>query len=315
MNWVAALAANPQGKPTTYVPDELLDDYRGASNWSSLRSNIHGFFDMPPIIIKDGSYTMILRNIFEGYSNLQVSIEENDYLILSIENNVMTITASGITSSTNATVAISYSFVYSGSIISGAINLPVLYKETIEFEDAEAKRICVNNWGGEYNATSNLYGMKGEITMEQAAAVTAIGVYNTSSTTVFTNNKLITKFTELRYFVNLQTCGRAFVQGCSNLTEIVIPPSVLRFGNGAFQNTQKLTKFYCYPEAAPAYNDNGAIFAASMASSMGYNTRNTGNNEFHVPVDATGYELGQYGSSGSRLLSTSYCGFHIVYDL
>lgn len=41
MNWVAALAANPQGKPKTYVPDELLDAYKTAANWSGIASYIH----------------------------------------------------------------------------------------------------------------------------------------------------------------------------------------------------------------------------------------------------------------------------------
>ena len=219
MNWVAALAANPQGKPTTYVPNELLDDYRGASNWSSLRSKIHGFFDMPPIIIKDGTYTMTLRDIFEDYSDLQVSMVENDYLTLSVEDDVMTITASGITSSTDTTVAISYSFAYRGSTISGTINLPVLYKEIIEFEDAEAKRICVANWGGEYCASTNKYGMKGEITMEQAAAVTTIG-------TAFKNNTLITSLKELKYFRFTSLQNDETFRGSSNITVIEFPSTL-----------------------------------------------------------------------------------------
>jgi hypothetical protein len=41
MNWVAALAASPQGKPKTYVPDELLDSYKTAANWSGIASYIH----------------------------------------------------------------------------------------------------------------------------------------------------------------------------------------------------------------------------------------------------------------------------------
>ena len=41
MNWVAALAASPQGKPKTYVPDDLLDSYKTAENWSEIASYIH----------------------------------------------------------------------------------------------------------------------------------------------------------------------------------------------------------------------------------------------------------------------------------
>ena len=140
----------------------------------------------------------------------------------------------------------------------------------------------------------------------------SIGTANTSSTTVFTNNKLITTFKELVHFVNLVTCGRYFVYGCSNLRELHIPAKVNRFGNGAFQNTQNLKKVYCYPPTAPAYADNGSIFSGSIASSMGYNTRTAGTNEFHVPVDATGYNTGHYSDP---LQNTSRCGFTVIYDL
>ena len=222
-----------------YVPNESVVAYRGATTWSSLKSKIHGFFDMPPIIIKDGTYTMTLRNIFENYSDLQVSMMENDYLTLSVEDDVMTITASGITSSTDATVAISYSFVYKGSTISGTINLPVLYKEIIDFEDAEAKRICVSNWGGEYCASTNKYGVPGELTYEQAAAVTSIGK-------VFNGNTKITSFMEFQYFTSLSSNSlyAAAVQNipfynCRNLRKIKVPEGIT-YINGLFRNCASL---------------------------------------------------------------------------
>ena len=112
--------------------------------------------------------------------------------------------------------------------------------------------------------------------------------------------------------MNLVTCGRNFVHGCSNLTEIHIPAKVNRFGNGAFQNTQNLKKVYCYAPTAPAYADNGSIFSATYASSMGYNTRTAGTNEWHVPVGAAGYEAGVYINP---LRETSRCGFTVIYDL
>lgn len=302
-----------------YVPNEAVVNYCKVANLGSYINRIRGHIKGWHLICADGSYKYNLRDCYDTATNISFRLEgtyvTNLALAVDPETNEATVTVTGMLPDTDENAQLYYEFDYRNHHFSGYVplHLKTGAAEIIEFEDPEVKRICVANWGGIYRMT--LDGYEGEITMEQAAAVTTIGNYDTSSTTVFTNNKLITKFTELRYFINLQTCGRAFVQGCSNLTEIVIPPSVIRFGNGAFQNTQKLTKFYCYPKAAPAYNDNGAIFAATMASSMGYNTRNTGNNEFHVPIDATGYELGQYGSSGSRLLSTSYCGFHIVYDL
>ena len=147
--------------------------------------------------------------------------------------------------------------------------------------------------------------------MHSPDGANSIGTANTSSTTVFTNNKLITTFKELVHFVNLVTCGRYFVYGCSNLRELHIPAKVNRFGNGAFQNTQNLKKVYCYPPTAPAYADS-SIFSATNASSMGYNTRTAGVNEFHVPAGATGYETGVYLST---LRDTIRCGFTVIYDL
>ena len=142
--------------------------------------------------------------------------------------------------------------------------------------------------------------------------ISSIGTANTSSTTVFTNNKKITTFKELIHFTNLITLGRHFVNGCSNLTEIWIPAKVNRFGNGLFQGTVRMKKVYCYPSSAPVYSDNASIFSATIATSMGYNGRNTGTNEFHVPVGATGYETGAYVNP---LRETSRCGFTVTYDL
>lgn len=138
----------------------------------------------------------------------------------------------------------------------------------------------------------------------------SIGTANTSATTVFTGNTLIKTFKELVYFVNLKTLGRYFVGNCSNLTEIHIPSSVTRIGSYAFHNAIRMKKVLCYPLSAP--NTDVAIFGNTSQSSMGYNGRTSRTNEFHVPVVSTGYEQGDYSS---RLQSTSYCGFRVIYDL
>lgn len=127
---------------------------------------------------------------------------------------------------------------------------------------------------------------------------------------MFTNNRAITSFKELVYFSNLKTLGRYFVWNCSNLKEIQIPGSVTTIGNGAFIGTSKLTKVYFYPPKAPSLGTDA--FGREVAQSMGYNTRNAGTNEFHVPIGATGYNSGLYSG---KLQDTSYCGFTIIYDL
>ena len=152
-----------------YVRPELYKSFMVATNWSSYRSRIKNFFTGPVLIIKDGVYTYSLRTeAFEEYQGLTFSIDENDYLSLNFDGETATITASGIVSGVDEPVGVHYSFIYRGKEVSGTFNISVTYKEIIDFEDAEVKRICVANWGGEYCASTNKYGVPGELTMEQA---------------------------------------------------------------------------------------------------------------------------------------------------
>ena len=80
--------------------------------------------------------------------------------------------------------------------------------DTIHFADPNVKAICVQNWGSD-----------GEITYDQAAAVTSIG-------TVFSGNTTITSFDELKYFTGLTAIEDKAFYGCSALTSIVIPEGV-----------------------------------------------------------------------------------------
>lgn len=69
-------------------------------------------------------------------------------------------------------------------------------------------------------------------------------------------------------------------------------------------------KIYFYPQAAPSLGVN--CFGNVASQSPGYDTRNAGTNEFHVPFGATGYDTGLYKD---RLQNKSYSGFTIYYDL
>lgn len=112
------------------------------------------------------------------------------------------------------------------------------------------------------------------------------------------------------HFKNCKTLGRRFVYGCSYLTEVWIPSSVTVIGNHSFANTIRLVKVRFYPATAPEAKTE--VFSSAQAQTMGYNTRSAGVNEFHVPVDATGYDTGQYSDP---LQNTSRCGFTVIYDL
>lgn len=88
----------------------------------------------------------------------------------------------------------------------------------IVFADSEVKRLCVENWGS-----------NGEITYNQAAAVTDLGG-------VFGYNTAITSFNELQYFTGLTSIGVAAFDDCSNLSSVKIPNSVTIIKESAFFN-------------------------------------------------------------------------------
>ena len=77
----------------------------------------------------------------------------------------------------------------------------------IRFEDPEVKRICVENWDKDGD---------GELSMEEAAAVSSIG-------TKFYNNLKIESFDELVRFKASQLQPGMF-QGCKKLKYISVPP-------------------------------------------------------------------------------------------
>ena len=79
----------------------------------------------------------------------------------------------------------------------------------IRFEDPEVKRICVENWDKDGD---------GELSMEEAAAVSSIG-------TKFYNNNKIVSLKALRYF-KIQELGNDTFGDMSNLREVWLPATV-----------------------------------------------------------------------------------------
>ena len=95
----------------------------------------------------------------------------------------------------------------------------------IVFADPDVKALCVANWDTNGD---------GELSYDEAAAVTNLGM-------VFNYNSSITSFNELQYFINLTSIGNSVFSGCTSLTSIVIPNSVISIGNYAFQACTSLT--------------------------------------------------------------------------
>ena len=96
----------------------------------------------------------------------------------------------------------------------------------VHFEDPEVKRICVENWDKDRD---------GKLSMEEAAAVSSIG-------TVFTNNKNIRDFKELKFFKNIIVLGQVIgsyvsFSNCTNLSSIELPESLVTLSYQAFFNT------------------------------------------------------------------------------
>ena len=88
----------------------------------------------------------------------------------------------------------------------------------IEFSDLTAKNICVNAWDLDED---------GELSYEEAAAVTDIG-------TTFRSANTMTSMDELRYFTALTTLPDDAFRACSKLVSVYIPAGVKELGKNAF---------------------------------------------------------------------------------
>jgi len=117
------------------------------------------------------------------------------------------------------------------------VTTPVNVKIDYPIIDYEVKRICVENWGGNY--------IEGEITYAEAAGVTV------STTTghfdyQFRGNTNIVRFNELKYFKGLTRFSRSdnattgFFESCNNLTEITLPATTSTWVGRVFGNCSKL---------------------------------------------------------------------------
>lgn len=94
------------------------------------------------------------------------------------------------------------------------------YTGNIVFEDLNIKKVCVQNWD---------INEDGELSFEEARKVTTITEQNG-----FSENTIISTFSELRYFTSLKSIGNNAFKGCTNLWKITLPEGLESIGELAF---------------------------------------------------------------------------------
>ena len=101
-----------------------------------------------------------------------------------------------------------------------ACSMIQLHAENITFSDSKVKALCVQHWDSNKD---------GELSTDEAAAVTSLG-------SVFRSNKTITSFEELRFFTGLSAIDDyTFYQ--STLQTVAFPASAASIGEYAFSES------------------------------------------------------------------------------
>lgn len=108
-----------------------------------------------------------------------------------------------------------------GTLLAAALCMACgLHAGNITFADANVKALCIQNWDGDGD---------GELSTEEAAAVTSLG-------TVFRENTAIVSFEELRFFTGLTSINdHAFYK--STVQTVMFPESVTEIGEYAFSES------------------------------------------------------------------------------
>ena len=188
---------------------------------SSLYAKTEGAFK-DNFILSNGSYFFSV--IFFNFNNQMVPVTSGTYTIgyfdvvcesNSTTNPIVEFFDCAISDSSSSLYAEPFSITLDnkdgGDEISSYIN----------FADSNVKALCVSNWD-----TNN----DGELSYEEAAAVTYLGE-------VFRSNQEITSFNELQYFTGLTNInGWAFFE-CTKLKSVILPEGIKSIYNNAFQQT------------------------------------------------------------------------------
>ena len=169
----------------------------------------------------------------------------------------------------------------------------------IEFVDATVKSICVANWDSDGD---------GELTEEEAAAVTDLGE-------VFKEKTEITSFNELQYFTSLSIITSNTFYGCGGLTSITIPSNVTSIENGTFRYCDALTSIIVDNGNATYDSRNGCNAIIETAT----NTLIAGCKCTIIPNDVTSIGGNAfYGCTGLTSItipnSVTSIGNYVFYD-
>lgn len=110
----------------------------------------------------------------------------------------------------------------------------------IRFEDPEVKRICIENWDKDGD---------GELSMEEAAAVSSIG-------TKFRGNSNIKTLKDLRFFTSLDDDTQQIVANCLNLIEVWVPETMTHIASWFSLGTPRLKTVVMCGKTPPALSSN-----------------------------------------------------------
>lgn len=103
------------------------------------------------------------------------------------------------------------------------------------------------------------------------------------------------------------TLGNYSFCNCYHLTSIVLPSTLKTVGLGSFAGATKLSSITSNAVTAPTANGSDA-FGKTTSNYTGRETYSTGNNKLRIPLNASGYDAGQWLDP---LQNASKCGFTI----
>lgn len=117
-------------------------------------------------------------------------------------------------------------------------------------------------------------------------------LYNVAGTTLVEYAK---DYIQPNYTIaeGVTTLGNYSFCNCYHLTSIVLPSTLKTVGLGSFAGATKLSSITSNAVTAPTANGSDA-FGKTTSNYTGRETYNTGNNRLRIPLNASGYDTGQW---------------------